>query len=91
MSKNDSARHNSENVIFEEYKLLGYNFRLTDLQAAIALVQLKRLKSIIKKRRFLAYKYFDLGEKAMYSLKWAQAREYFHKAIDLDSTFAMAN
>ena len=38
-----------------------------------------------------AYKYFDLGEKAMYSLKWAQAREYFHKAIDLDSTFAMAN
>ena len=38
-----------------------------------------------------AYKYFDLGEKAMYSLNWAQAREYFHKAIDLDSTFAMAN
>ena len=38
-----------------------------------------------------AYKYYDLGEKAMYSLKWDKAREHFHKAIDLDSTFAMAN
>ena len=38
-----------------------------------------------------AYKYYDLGEKAMYSLKWNEAREYFHKAINLDSTFAMAN
>ena len=27
----------------------------------------------------------------MYSLNWVQAREYFHKAVDLDSTFAMAN
>ena len=37
-----------------------------------------------------AYKYFDLGEKAMYSLKWAQAREYFHKAIRIKPNFAEA-
>ena len=38
-----------------------------------------------------AYRFYDLGQKSMYSLKWEEAKENFHKAIDLDSTFAMAN
>lgn len=39
------------------YSGLGYNYRLTDMQAAIALVQLKRLTQISKKRQLNAKQY----------------------------------
>src|SRR5262249_57136793 len=35
MSVSDSTRHHSNSVIFEDYLLVGYNYRLTDIQAAI--------------------------------------------------------
>ena len=60
MSVSDKKRHSSKNIIFEEYLELGYNFRMTDIQAAMGRVQLRRLKKIISKRRDLAKYYFDL-------------------------------
>ena len=44
-------------LIFEEYTELGYNYRMTDIQAAIGRVQLKRLPEIVTRRRELADKY----------------------------------
>ena len=60
MSVSDKKRHSSKNILFEEYLELGYNFRMTDIQAAMGRVQLRRLKKIISKRRDLAKYYFDL-------------------------------
>jgi len=60
MSVSDKKRHSSKNILFEEYLELGYNFRMTDIQAAMGRVQLRRLKKIISKRRDLAEHYFDL-------------------------------
>ena len=60
MSVPDTARHAAKSVIFEEYTELGYNYRMTDIQAAIGRVQLKRLPEIVTKRRQLASLYFDL-------------------------------
>jgi dTDP-4-amino-4,6-dideoxygalactose transaminase len=60
MSVPDTARHASNSVIFEEYAELGYNYRMTDIQAAIGRVQLKRLPEIVQRRRELAQRYFDL-------------------------------
>ena len=60
MSISDSVRHGSKRVKFEDYPELGYNYRLTDIQAAIGRAQLRRLQSIIEKRRFLAFKYLEL-------------------------------
>ena len=60
MSISDKKRHSSKNILFEEYLELGYNFRMTDIQAAMGRVQLRRLKTIISKRRDLAEYYFDL-------------------------------
>ena len=51
MSVPDTKRHSSESVIFEEYLSTGYNYRMTDIQAAIGLEQLKRLESLLKERR----------------------------------------
>lgn len=57
MSINDRIRHESRRVIFEEYPEIGYNYRMTDIQAAIGIQQLNKLDNIIKKRRELAAKY----------------------------------
>lgn len=57
MSVNDVARHNSSKIIFEEYNELGYNFRMTDIQAAIGIKQLEKLDWIIAERRKIAKAY----------------------------------
>jgi dTDP-4-amino-4,6-dideoxygalactose transaminase len=57
MSVPDTARHNSRQVIFESYEELGYNYRMTDLQAAVGREQLKRLSSVVERRREIAARY----------------------------------
>lgn len=57
MSVDDQVRHNSKTVIIESYDVLGYNYRMTDIQASIGIEQLKRLDYIIEKRRAVAEKY----------------------------------
>lgn len=56
-SKSDFARHVHSSMVFDEFKELGYNYRLTDIQAAIGIVQLKKLPQFIKRRRELAAYY----------------------------------
>jgi perosamine synthetase len=60
MSVNDTVRHGSKQVIFEEYVEVGYNYRLTDVQAAIGREQLKRLPDLLVQRRELAQRYDEL-------------------------------
>jgi perosamine synthetase len=60
MSLSDIARHDSSKVKFEEYVQVGYNYRLTDIQAAIGRVQLGRLPEIVRRRRRLAEVYKSL-------------------------------
>src|SRR4030095_9184850 len=43
MSVPDTVRHASTRVVFEEYTVAGFNYRMTDIQAAIGRVQLSRL------------------------------------------------
>lgn len=59
MSVPDAVRHGSPTVIFESYPVLGYNYRMTDVQAAIGREQLKRLPGILERRRALAARYRD--------------------------------
>ena len=63
MSISDRERHVSDQVIFEAYLNTGYNYRMTDIQAAIGIEQLKRLPEILKKRRSLAAVYFEAFSK----------------------------
>jgi perosamine synthetase len=59
MSVPDTVRHNSSSVIFEEYVVLGYNYRMTDMQAAIGRRQLERLPELVARRRAVAAKYSE--------------------------------
>jgi dTDP-4-amino-4,6-dideoxygalactose transaminase len=60
MSVPDTVRHASNSIIFETYPELGYNYRMTDVQAAIGREQLKRLPGIVARRRELADRYRSL-------------------------------
>ncbi len=60
MSVPDTVRHSSDQVIFESFPELGYNYRLTDVQAAMGREQLKRLPEMIVRRRELAMNYAGL-------------------------------
>jgi dTDP-4-amino-4,6-dideoxygalactose transaminase len=68
MSLSDVARHNAKTVAMETYDEVGYNYRMTDMQAAIGLVQLERLPSFLACRRALAANYTH----ALQSLEWLQ-------------------
>ncbi|MCM8738601.1 DegT/DnrJ/EryC1/StrS family aminotransferase [Azospirillum sp. A1-3] len=57
MSISDVARHGAPEVVFESYPVLGYNYRMTDVQAAIGRKQLERLAEIVRQRRALAAAY----------------------------------
>ncbi|TAN56419.1 MAG: DegT/DnrJ/EryC1/StrS family aminotransferase, partial [Magnetospirillum sp.] len=57
MSVSDSARHAATDVVFEDYVTVGYNYRMSDIQAAVGLAQLGRLDGIVAQRRSIAATY----------------------------------
>jgi len=58
-SVSDHARHLSNGVVFEEYRELGYNYRMTDIQAAIGIAQLAKLDRLLARRAAIARRYDD--------------------------------
>ncbi|MDB5119076.1 MAG: aminotransferase DegT [Sphingobacteriales bacterium] len=59
MSVNDRLRHDSKTIMFEDHLEIGYNYRMTDIQAAVGIKQLEKLDWIVKERRKIAARYFD--------------------------------
>lgn len=57
MSVSAADRHRSVLPPAEEYVEVGFNFRMTDLQAALGIVQLRRLDAIVARRRAVAHIY----------------------------------
>jgi dTDP-4-amino-4,6-dideoxygalactose transaminase len=78
MSVADTARHQARSVMFEQYTEVGYNYRMTDMQAAVGREQLKRLPSMVTERRRLARCYTELlrgikGLELPHEPAWAQS------------------
>jgi len=59
MNVSDLVRHRATQVVLESYDEVGYNYRMTDLQAGIGLVQLERLPEMLNRRRALALRYSE--------------------------------
>ncbi len=57
MSVSAAERHKSVLPPAEEYLEVGFNYRMTDLQAAVGIVQLGRLDDVVVRRRELADRY----------------------------------
>jgi len=57
MSVSDLERHRSARVVTETYPEVGYNYRLTDVQAALGVTQLSRLDDMLVRRREQAARY----------------------------------
>jgi dTDP-4-amino-4,6-dideoxygalactose transaminase len=77
MSVPDAARHGAKQVVFEDYVVPGFNYRLTDLQAAVGREQLKRLPEMIARRREQGARYAALlagvpGVRAPQEPAWAR-------------------
>ncbi|OKK23044.1 glutamine--scyllo-inositol aminotransferase [Streptomyces sp. CB00455] len=60
MNVSAAERHASSRPVAESYLEVGYNYRMTDIQAAVGLVQLGRLDAIVARRRALAARYAQL-------------------------------
>ena len=57
MSVNDRVRHQSRKLIFEDHIEVGYNYRMTDIQASVGIRQLEKLDWIVDERRKIARMY----------------------------------
>ncbi|MER5508493.1 DegT/DnrJ/EryC1/StrS family aminotransferase [Streptomyces sp. NPDC002766] len=57
MNASAADRHASDKPVLENYLEVGFNYRMTDIQAAVGLVQLGKLDTIIARRRELAARY----------------------------------
>ena len=57
MDVSASDRHSTRQPVLESYLETGFNYRMTDIQAAVGLVQLQRLNDIVARRRQLAARY----------------------------------
>ena len=59
MTTSDLTRHKSQTVMAEHYDEVGYNYRMTDMQAALGLVQLGRVDGFLARRRTMAERYSE--------------------------------
>jgi dTDP-4-amino-4,6-dideoxygalactose transaminase len=60
MSVGAADRAAADRVVVESYLETGFNYRMTDIQAAVGLVQLRRLPGLVERRRERARRYQHL-------------------------------
>ncbi len=60
MNVSAADRHASSQPVLEAYLETAFNYRMTDIQAAVGLVQLGRLAGLVAQRRELAARYQEL-------------------------------
>ncbi|MBI3385531.1 DegT/DnrJ/EryC1/StrS aminotransferase family protein [Candidatus Gottesmanbacteria bacterium] len=50
-------RHLSKKVMHEQYPIIGYNYRMSDIHAALGVAQFHKLDFIMKRRKEIAMRY----------------------------------
>jgi perosamine synthetase len=66
MDTSDLARHSARDIVVEAYPERGWNSRMTDMQGALGLCQLRVLDEILERRRLLAERYTAALERMPY-------------------------
>ncbi|MFC1936387.1 DegT/DnrJ/EryC1/StrS family aminotransferase [Chloroflexota bacterium] len=71
-SKTDLDRHQSkQGFLLADYNLLGYNFRMTDIQGALGTVQMDRAEEVLQARKKLAQAYDEI----LADIEWLDSPE----------------
>lgn len=68
----EERHHGAQPYILPEFNLLGYNYRMTDLQGAVGVVQIKKLDEFINERS----KWAEYYKKELGSLTWLSLPEF---------------
>lgn len=84
ITKNPSRMQNVEGPWYYEMQTLGFNYRLTDLQSALGISQLKKLNHSLYRRNQIAKRYFEQLKdeswlqlpRELNSLDWLDDTEY---------------
>lgn len=74
------SRHQAKGLVSEHYDELGYNYRLSDVQAAIGIVQLSKLDPLLARRRTIADRY-DAAFRTLPQLELPARPEYAEHAF----------
>jgi perosamine synthetase len=64
----EQRHHGPKPYILPDFNMLGFNYRMTDLQGAVGVVQIKKLDSLISERQ----KWADFYSKELKSVTWLQ-------------------
>jgi perosamine synthetase len=59
-SISDELRHKADEIVYPDFVMLGFNYRMTDIQAAIGVKQMAKLPHILEERRKIAIRYNEL-------------------------------
>ena len=94
MSISAAARHQSRQPVIESYLEVGFNFRMTDIQAAVGLVQLRKLDAMVDRRRELAARYQAMlsdvpGLRAVKDPAWGESN-FQSFWVELDPGFPLS-
>jgi dTDP-4-amino-4,6-dideoxygalactose transaminase len=94
MSVSAADRHASRQPVIESYQETGFNYRMTDIQAAVGLVQLAKLDAMVLRRRELAARYHELlaevpGLRAVRDPAWGTTN-YQSFWVELDDAFPLS-
>jgi dTDP-4-amino-4,6-dideoxygalactose transaminase len=59
-SISDELRHRADEIVYPDFVVLGFNYRMTDIQAAIGVKQMEKLPHILEERKRIALRYNEL-------------------------------
>jgi dTDP-4-amino-4,6-dideoxygalactose transaminase len=94
MNISAADRHASRQPVIESYLEVGFNYRMTDIQAAVGLVQLAKLDEMVQRRRALAARYQTMlagvpGVRTVADPEWGESN-FQSFWIELDPGFPMS-
>ena len=77
-SASEIARHNSNGFLLPSFDSVGYNYRMTDIQAAMGLAQMEKLDFILETRREKAKRYDSILSDLDWLTTPKEPQGYYH-------------